>query len=301
MVKCKKLIYDIETSLSISWLFSLGEQRVGHNQLLSGYFSRPHIMTISYMWEHENKVHTLTWGDSLKDEKDMIYEFDQIIKEADVVIGKNSDRFDNKHINSQRMFFGLDGMPDWTKYTDDLEKQMRKYFNLPSQSLDYISTQLGYGGKDKMSFGDWVAIARHRAIQLIEPRTFLKGMKVASTQDKQLEAMCQIMFGLSLEKVIKEGTAALTKMIKYNKKDVKDTRNVMLRLAPHIKLKFNVGAHINAQTGESTLRCRHCGSDKLVSNGSRITGGRQVQKYDCKSCYRYAGFLPMPVIKGVLK
>ena len=60
-------------------------------------------------------------------------------------------------------------LPEWTDNTDDLEKQLRKYFIFPSQSLDYISKALGLGGKVKMEFQDWVDIVEKKS-----KKSFLK-------------------------------------------------------------------------------------------------------------------------------
>jgi hypothetical protein len=131
----------------------------------------------------------------------LVAEFDEIIKTADHVIGKNNKRFDDKMLNACRMLAGLPGMPEWTRYTDDLEQQMRKHFRLPSQSLDYISHQLGLGGKIQMQMQDWIDIVEKNS----------------------------------------NGEKALKKMIKYGKKDVEDTRTLWNIVSEHFEPKFNVG------------------------------------------------------------
>ena len=52
-------------------------------------------------------------------------------------------------------------MPEWALNTDDLQKQMRKHFYLPSYSLEYFAELIGLGGKDEMEFDDWVKIVEH--------------------------------------------------------------------------------------------------------------------------------------------
>lgn len=162
----------------------------------------------------------------------------------------NSDRFDVKMINAARMFSGLPGMPEWSKYTDDLEKQMRKHFRMPSQSLDYISHQLGLGGKIKMEFADWIDIVEKN----------------------------------------ENGWKAFKRMIKYNKKDVVDTRKLWYHLSEHFEPKFNMATYIDER-----LCCRHedCGSTDLKKNGTRYSGKTRYQEYHCRSCGRYAGRSPI--------
>ena len=162
------LIYDIETTLLALWDFSLGKSVLRHGQMMKGYFSRTHIICITYQWLGEKKAHALTWGNSIEDEIQMIKDFDKLVKSADVIIGKNSNRFDNKHINTQKIWWPEIGMdPSWLYKCDDLERQMRRYLYLPSYSLDYFSEQLGLGGKRKMEFSDWTSINENRMVQLI--------------------------------------------------------------------------------------------------------------------------------------
>lgn len=202
--KPKILIYDIETSLLQAWVWRCGDQVVRHNQLVDGKFNEYGIICVSYCWLHDDKpAKCIDWGYRAQDTGKLIEKFDKIIKKADITIGKNSDRFDVKHINTQRMLAGLPGYPEWSKRTDDLEKQVRKHFGqgLPSVSLDYLSQKLGFGGKDKMAFDDWVHICQ---------QTPGKGMK------------------------------ALKKMKHYCNKDVEDTRALWRRLEEHITPVYNI-------------------------------------------------------------
>lgn len=196
--KPKILFYDIETSPLKAWVWSCGKQFVGHKNLTKDG-NRYGIICITYCWNDGKKAECIDWGYNEQNTGKVVAAFDQIIKQADFTIGKNSDKFDTKMINAARMFHGLPGLPQWTKYTDDLEKQMRRYFRMPSQSLDYISNQLGLGGKIKMEMQDWIDIVEKN----------------------------------------NNGEKALKKMIKYGKKDVEDTRALWFRLAEHFDSRWN--------------------------------------------------------------
>lgn len=201
MVKPKILYFDIETAPLQAWIWQPGKQYVGHKQLIEGY-DEPRIICLAYCWG-DGPVKSLDWGYEEQDSRQLVQEFDEIVRQADHIIGKNSDRFDVKMVNAVRMLNGLPGLPEWMKKTDDLEKQMRKYFRLPSQSLDYISKHLGFGGKDKMEMQDWIDISVKN----------------------------------------KDGKDKLRKMIKYCKKDVSDTRELWYRLSEHFDPKFNMSTH----------------------------------------------------------
>jgi hypothetical protein len=147
------------------------------------------------------------------------------------------------------------GMPDWGRFTDDLEKQIRKHFALPSYGLDYLSDILGLGGKDKMEFKDWVDI---------------------------LEPTSKTIYN-----------KALKKMVKYGKKDIVDTRAAWNHLEKHFTPRFNMstfigdfccttcgsknlyknGTRISGKTRKQSWQCKdhggHAGYTVLQWNSSR--------------------------------
>jgi len=202
--KPKILFYDIETAPLKAWVWSCGKQVVRHTQL-DKHHSRYGIICITYCWNDSGPVQCIDWGYEDQNTEYVVEQFDKLIRQADHTIGKNSDRFDTKMINAARMFAGLPGMPEWTKYTDDLEVQMRRYFRMPSQSLDYISQQLGLGGKVKMEMQDWVDIVEKN----------------------------------------ENGKNALAKMIKYGKKDTADTRTIWNKLSEHFDARWNQATFMN--------------------------------------------------------
>lgn len=292
--KPKILVYDIETSLMLMSGFRLGKQVIRPNQLLNGYFSRVHIICITYQWVGSKSVEILTWGDSVEDEARMIEDFDALVKKADIVIGKNSDRFDNKHINTHRFWNNLPAdNVNWTESTDDLEKQMRKHFNLASYSLDYMSSQLGLGGKDKMEYSDWEHIQAYRLLQLVA-----HGSKKTSRElvgDKTAELFGTSLFNLSVETIIRRGQTALKKMYKYGKKDTRDTTSILQRMLKYIKPKFNHSVFAGK------LACKLCGHIGVSPNGSFISGQTKYKKFKCQSCKGYAGSVPHKAYKKALE
>ena len=157
----KILFYDIETTPIRAWVWRPGKQHVSPKQILTDEKGRPEctdIICITYCWNDGKPAKSLDWGYYEQWSAPMIEAFDRIIEQADITIGKNSQRFDEKHINMQRLIHGLPPMPDWIQYSDDLEKQMRRHFAFPSQGLDYISSLFGLGGKDSMCLQDWIDI-----------------------------------------------------------------------------------------------------------------------------------------------
>ncbi len=262
------LIYDIETKINLkAYVWRLNEQYIGHDQL-DPAFSQDAIICIAYKWYGEEEVYVLEGENAVK-------EFDTIARTADVCLGKNSDRFDVKHINTQRMLQKLKPYPEWTLTNDDLEKQCRKAFTFPSQSLDYISSLLGFGGKVKMQRQDWIDIANMQHLE-----KFIVTKKFNSTQ---VSILCNILFKDTFKHIMKKGKNALAKMMFYNKKDVLDTEKVLTRVLPYIKLRRNAAVQNDGKG------CTTCGSTQLIPTKIVTVGKTKFQSFDCLEHEGYGG------------
>lgn len=272
----KVLIYDIETTPLKAWIWRCGDNTIRHAQL-DPAFNEYRINTIAYKWLGDDKEYCL-------DRADKIEQFDALVKQADIVIGKNSDNFDVKHINSQRLMQGLDPMPQWLDISDDLEKQMRRYFIFPSMSLDYISGIFGLGGKVKMEFSDWTDIENWKQLEAIESVGVVAG---------KLQGISILLFKQSAKTIKRLGKIAWKKMIHYNKKDVKDTEAILIRVAPHVKLRHNRATEGEGQkrslNGGFIPKCRTCGSENVVKTKKITAGQTRYQQFYCRDHNGYAG------------
>lgn len=162
MKKPKILFYDIETTPILAYIWRFGKQVVRSAQVCDKRNVND-IICITYCWNDGKPAKVLHWGYKEQDSSKVIKAFDKLIEKADITIGKNNKRFDEKHINMQRLLHNLPPLPDWILYSDDLESQLRRHFAFPSQGLDYISHLLGLGGKVSMKFSDWVDIVEKRS------------------------------------------------------------------------------------------------------------------------------------------
>ncbi len=268
----KMLIYDIETSLLLAWVFSLGEQAVRPNQLLEAS-DMLGILTISYKWYGEPKVYLLDTDTAVQD-------FDKVARTADVIIGKNNFRFDDKRLNTERLLKTLNPFPQFMTRSDDLESQLRKYFAFPSYGLDALSKYFGRGGKMKMEFDDWVAIGKLKLVQ-----KFFQSLIKSTRPSLNLagEAFCQTMFRNSLKNIMHHGQEAFLKMGKYNGKDVLDTEFLLKKVLPYIKLKKNAAA------SKDRLSCTTCGSENICPKQVVTAGKTKYQEFDCLNHKGYAG------------
>lgn len=151
----KVLVYDIETCRVPALVFWSGKQYVNGNQLME----EPRIISISWKWLGKNKVHDLCWDKNQSDEE-MLFEFLKEYNNADMVIGQNNDRFDNRWINARGAKFGFE--VNTLVKSFDIMKHAKRHFKIPSYSMKYmckyfdVSQKLEHEGIkmwDKIQFG----------------------------------------------------------------------------------------------------------------------------------------------------
>lgn len=279
------LFYDIETTLLLLYLFSLGKTVARHHQLLPGA-NMWGIICITYCWNDGKPAKVIKWNPKTG-MKGIIQEFDKLVKKADLTLGKNSNKFDSRMINAIRAIEGLPGLPEWMFTREDLEQQMRKYFRLPSQSLDYISEKLGYGGKVPMDFSDWISISQY--MQVLDLKH--KGM-----DNKNLDIMSRYLFRKSRKDVLVIGKERFDKMCVYGLKDTEDTRALWYKLVEHFDPKFNMS------TFSGIVCCKHedCGSTNIIKDGTCVRARTTYQMYKCGTCRRYAGSRSISPVRGSL-
>lgn len=134
----KRLYFDLEISPMLAWSFNAYEGNALHIE------QDPKILSVAWQWEGEKevKVKCLADFDGYKpnrfkiDDKKLVYKVHQILTDADVIIGHNSDNFDIKIANARFFHYGLEPIAE-TKRFDTLKKA-RKYFKMPKNTLDDI-------------------------------------------------------------------------------------------------------------------------------------------------------------------
>lgn len=136
----KIMVYDIETSRVTAKVWWTGKQYVGHKQLTE----EPKIISISWKWLGEDKIHALTWDKNHCDKK-MLTKFMKEYNSADMLIGQNNDRFDNRWVNARAMKHGIHFNTFVKSF--DIMKQTKRLFRLPSYSMDYITKFLDVENK----------------------------------------------------------------------------------------------------------------------------------------------------------
>jgi DNA polymerase III epsilon subunit-like protein len=89
-------------------------------------------------------------------------------------------------------------------------------------------------------------------------------------------------YRLWFDVVIKKDEAALLKMIKYNKGDVRLLENVFNKLKPYIRVK----THYGVLNGKDRPSCPECGaSDRQIVNQHRVSAaGTKTTQLKCAHC-----------------
>lgn len=145
----KVLIFDIETTD-----MEIVARSYGLKNYIK-YFNPDKIkrdwtmLGAAWKWKGENiaQVVSVMPNDPLNDEG-IVRALYAVLKEADVIIGHNSDRFDIKKFNARAISYGLP--PIGKKIKIDTLKMVKKYFAFTSNKLSYIAKYLNVDDeKDK--------------------------------------------------------------------------------------------------------------------------------------------------------
>lgn len=159
-MKTKTLILDIETLPLVAASWSIGECRLTHDMILDD----PSIFMIQWKWKGEKTVHITDitdfkgWEKDYRNDKKLLEVISKQLEKAEVVIGQNSKRFDEKWIRAKLLKHGL--LPQDGYLSRDLLISSRKHFRLTSHKLDYIARFLGIGAKVHTDLSWWMELVR---------------------------------------------------------------------------------------------------------------------------------------------
>ncbi len=168
--RIKRLFFDIETTPNIVYAW-----RIGWNINLQPHdiIEERKIICISYKWENEDKIHTLTWDKNHCDKK-ILQNFIEVANQADEMIAHNGDRYDIKWIRTRCIFHRIPMFPNYK--TLDTLKKAKSGFNFNSNKLDYIAQFLGVGAKvQTRGFDMWKDVMKGNKEAMKEMVTYCEG------------------------------------------------------------------------------------------------------------------------------
>lgn len=161
MKKSPKLLYwDIETSLQLVAVFQLA-----HNDWIdpSSITQERYVICASWLWEGDDHVHSVSVLDDPKrfkndphDDKHVITKLHEVLSQADVIVGHNSDSFDKRYIDTRILVHGLSPLPPITSI--DTYKVAKSKFLFNSNKLNYVGGLLGVGKKIPTTPGLWMKV-----------------------------------------------------------------------------------------------------------------------------------------------
>lgn len=192
----KILVYDIETSRAPAMVFQTGKTYIRHEQLRDEF----KIISISYKWLGQDEVFSLEWDSNHSDE-DLMRKFLSVYNQADMVVGYNNDKYDNKWINTRAAKYRLE--VNTLVKSFDLYKQIKKLMYLPSYSMKYVAKF--FGVQQKLS---------HEGALMWDMIQF-------GTKEEQREY--------------------LDKMIEYNVGDIITTEEIYLEMRRYLGHKVHIG------------------------------------------------------------
>jgi len=149
--KKKVLFMDTETSPLINYNWGLFKQNVSINQIIDTWY----FISWSAKWLNDDTIYSdvQTSEEALnKDDSRITKSLWEMLDEADIVVAHNAP-FDLQRANTRFIYNGL-SLPSSYRTIDTLSV-LRKVFAFPSNKLDFIAQQLGFGSKIKTDFSLW--------------------------------------------------------------------------------------------------------------------------------------------------
>lgn len=133
------LVIDIENSPNIAHVWGLWNNNVSLAQLMESQ----EVISFAAKWLGESKV--LFYSNHHDGHEKMIQAAYDLVNEADLIVGYNSQSFDMKHLHTE---FVKAGFPPPKPYKNvDLLHAVKKAFRFPSNKLDYVVQTLKLGAK----------------------------------------------------------------------------------------------------------------------------------------------------------
>jgi hypothetical protein len=140
MKKPKVLVYDIETSPNLAYVWGKYDQDV------IDYEKEWQLLSVAWKWLGEKKAYVKSVKDAKElSDKALCKRLWELFDKADVIVAHNGDQFDQKKVRSRFLFWGFP--PPKPFVSVDTRKVARKYFKFNSNKLDDLGAHLGLGRK----------------------------------------------------------------------------------------------------------------------------------------------------------
>ncbi len=135
--KAKVLVFDIETSPILAFVWDLWDQNIALNQIVKDR----HVISFSAIWldDPANKIiHFDNRGKKWGDDKELCRKLWKLLDEADIVITQNGKKFDTPRMNARFLIHGFKPPSPYTHL--DTYQIAKGVFDFPSKKLEYMTS-----------------------------------------------------------------------------------------------------------------------------------------------------------------
>jgi len=129
------LIWDIETAPALVYVWSQWQTNVIATK------EDWYLLSVAYRWSDEEEIHFLKKAKTRLDDRGLTVKIHKLLDEADVAVAHNGDSFDWKKVYA-RFFYHRLG-PVSPTILIDTKKEVKRHFNLYSNSMNEIARYLG--------------------------------------------------------------------------------------------------------------------------------------------------------------
>lgn len=136
MTEPRILLFDLETAPLLAYTFGVWNVNIGMDQIKE----QPRVLCWSARWLGTKGKRVMFNSEYQSSPKEMLQELRDLMDEADVVVGYNSDRFDVPWTNEQFLIHGIELPSPYMQI--DLFKLVKKHIKFPINKLDYVALML---------------------------------------------------------------------------------------------------------------------------------------------------------------
>jgi predicted nucleic acid-binding Zn ribbon protein len=133
------LIIDIEVAPALAEVWGLWDQRIGLNQIMRD----PYMLCFAAKWYGDPRL--MYFSTHHDGREAMVTAARDLMTEADVLVHYNGAQYDVPHLKREIALAGLTPPSPFKQI--DLYRVAKREFRWISNKLQYVSTQLGLGGK----------------------------------------------------------------------------------------------------------------------------------------------------------
>lgn len=151
-VPLKVLFFDLETAPLLAHVWRPWDSYIPHKAMRHDSF----LLTWAVKWRGVRRVRSEAIGGEEarnQDDSRLVLALADIVRQADVLVAHNVDRFDWPRLNGRLLTHGID--PIQPPRTIDTLKLAKKNFGFAYNKLDYLAHELGIGEKIDTDFELW--------------------------------------------------------------------------------------------------------------------------------------------------